>query len=174
MKTGFTLIELLVVVLIIAILAAVAMPQYQKAVDKARYTQAITLLDNIHQAEQRYQLANGYYSLRFDELDIDMPTPKSTNDREVGGEEYKYHWGRCWIHNTGYAACAVYMGSSDKSAWYLRRFTNTTRSCRPVPNDNQRAHALCQAMTKKNTPDRLEVSKYCPFCKKHTIHKESK
>lgn len=27
---------------------------------------------------------------------------------------------------------------------------------------------------KKNTPDRLEVSKYCPFCKKHTIHKESK
>ena len=27
---------------------------------------------------------------------------------------------------------------------------------------------------KKNTPDRLEVNKYCPFCKKHTVHKESK
>ena len=27
---------------------------------------------------------------------------------------------------------------------------------------------------KKNTPDRLEVSKYCPFCKKHTNHKETK
>lgn len=27
---------------------------------------------------------------------------------------------------------------------------------------------------KKNTPDRLEVNKYCPFCKKHTAHKETK
>jgi large subunit ribosomal protein L33 len=27
---------------------------------------------------------------------------------------------------------------------------------------------------KKNDPDRLEMSKYCPFCKKHTVHKESK
>lgn len=27
---------------------------------------------------------------------------------------------------------------------------------------------------KKNTPDRLELNKYCPFCKKHTPHKETK
>lgn len=27
---------------------------------------------------------------------------------------------------------------------------------------------------KKNTPDRIEISKYCRFCKKHTVHKESK
>jgi large subunit ribosomal protein L33 len=27
---------------------------------------------------------------------------------------------------------------------------------------------------KKNDPDRLVMSKYCPFCKKHTEHKESK
>lgn len=27
---------------------------------------------------------------------------------------------------------------------------------------------------KKNTPDRLEMNKYCPFCKKHTLHRETK
>ncbi len=27
---------------------------------------------------------------------------------------------------------------------------------------------------KKNNPSKLELKKYCPFCKKHTLHKESK
>ena len=27
---------------------------------------------------------------------------------------------------------------------------------------------------KKNDPDRIEIKKYCRFCKKHTLHKESK
>jgi large subunit ribosomal protein L33 len=27
---------------------------------------------------------------------------------------------------------------------------------------------------KKNDPDRLEFSKYCPFCRKHTAHRETK
>ncbi len=27
---------------------------------------------------------------------------------------------------------------------------------------------------KKNDPDRLEMKKYCPRCKKHTAHKETK
>ena len=27
---------------------------------------------------------------------------------------------------------------------------------------------------KKNAPDRLEMNKYCPFCRKHTVHSETK
>ena len=27
---------------------------------------------------------------------------------------------------------------------------------------------------KKDNPDRIELNKYCPFCKKHTLHKETK
>ena len=27
---------------------------------------------------------------------------------------------------------------------------------------------------KKNTPDRLELNKHCPFFRKHTLHRESK
>jgi len=27
---------------------------------------------------------------------------------------------------------------------------------------------------KKNTPDKLKLKKYCPHCRKHTAHKETK
>ncbi len=71
-KQAFTLIELLVVVLIIGILAAVALPQYQKAVEKSRAAQALALLKSINQAEQAYYMANGEYTTSFDELAVDM------------------------------------------------------------------------------------------------------
>ena len=75
---AFTLIELLVVVLIIGILAAIAVPQYQKAVAKAELAQIISITRNIKEAEELYFLANGKYSTSLTILDISIDSPDIT------------------------------------------------------------------------------------------------
>ena len=77
MKRGFTLIELLVVVLIIGILASVAVPEYQKTVYRAKAAEAWTITKAIMDSEERYRMANGFYTEDLDNLDIEIPEMKN-------------------------------------------------------------------------------------------------
>lgn len=71
-KNSFTLVELLIVIIIIGILATMAVPQYQKMVEKARISEAFTNLGAIRQALESYYLQYGKY---FD-------------SNEIGGVDY--------------------------------------------------------------------------------------
>ena len=88
---GFTLIELLVVVLIIGILAAIALPQYEKAVAKSRFTEMILVTKSIEEAEKLYFMENGTYTSDFNSLVIQLPAGGTLNSSRMSYADGAYY-----------------------------------------------------------------------------------
>ncbi len=149
---GFTLIELLVVVLIIGILAAVAVPQYQKAVLKSRFATIKNLVQSLAQAEGVYYLSNGNYTSDISKLDIDVPAPSSST---VG--QYIYPWGECilelqnGVHGQSAAYCFLSDQDGKRIIGYLVNYSTNKLACYAY-NSNKLAHSICQAETGQITP----------------------
>jgi prepilin-type N-terminal cleavage/methylation domain-containing protein len=75
-EKGFTLLELLMVVIIIAILASLALPQYIRATEKARASEALQLLGSLRSSQQRYRAFSptNAFATAINDLDAEMPT----------------------------------------------------------------------------------------------------
>jgi type IV pilus assembly protein PilE len=74
---GFTLIEIMVVVAVLAILAAVAMPNYFESVRKSRRAEAITALSTIAQRQENWRSNNAAYTADLSAAGLNVPNPSS-------------------------------------------------------------------------------------------------
>ena len=163
---GFTLIEMLVVVLIIGILAAIALPQYQMAVGKAKFSTLKNITKSLQEASQRYYLIHKEYPKTMAGIDIDLSIK---NERTTSSilEITTIDNINCnvWFNHSntgGYIAC--YRKIFGKNThYYVRRETGIPLYClvSESPSPTHPASRLCAKET--NRPITSSCTTICEY-----------
>jgi len=117
MRRSFTLIELLVVVVILGILASLAIPQYTKAVERAKGKEAIANLKLIKAAEEIWLMEYNTYTVLGD-LNLELNQAN-------------------WSYNVPFSGAATFTATAKRKGigGYLNCvYTITESDDEPIPN----------------------------------------
>ena len=159
---AFTLIEILVAVLIIAILAAIAVPQYQFAVDKANFKKYQAMVHSLSSAYDEYYLAHGRGTQNFSDLSISLPQDFTSS--------YTGRYGNCYSNSQMFCCISIprtnnsgkiHCGKSDTSVVYTEAYLGTNyatadrsknkRCLAPLSPYNEKANKFCSKLGIRNT-----------------------
>lgn len=154
-KNAFTLIELLVVILIIGILVAIALPQYQKIPRKLLFQRMVLATQEIYKAQQLYYLENGRWANSFEELQMTPPSVTgnqrltcSVNART--SDEARDAHCTIWLNNNAnrprtFADLYIKLNSSGK------RYVSGQKVCATNKRTDHMAKPLCMELTGDQT-----------------------
>ena len=74
-NSGFSLVEVAVVVVIVAVLAAFAVPRFQVSVERSKASEAFNYGSTLHSAMERYRAGQGRYANDITMLNTSMTPP---------------------------------------------------------------------------------------------------
>lgn len=161
MKKGFTLLELLVVVLIAGILAAIALPQYQKAVLKSRFVQAKVTARRLADAQEAYYLVNSKYTAQFAPLGVDMHTLAIDGSCKTGVGDcvLTTSWGSCGMQGRGQVFCDISYQDETLRYAIFTKYSNTSWKgetyCFAIKRNltaSDMSYKFCQQETNRQQP----------------------
>lgn len=145
-QSGFTLIELLVVVLIIGILAAIALPMYEKAVERSRMSEAVANVKAIYHSNERHKLATGAYATDIRTLDINI-------QGTIVGQYVESKYFRYGAYSSTIPAIAWRLPYSASTSYYvlIRTATGPKVRCSSYTNAISLHKTLCAQLDTEGT-----------------------